>query len=200
MVCFRIGSLGKGMQEVYWENAGRGAPCMMVREAGRIREQCICNKDLSWSLGNSGPWGGLYSCSKLRQEGQIFIPYIVQLINLGCSQGETMTLGDAAFSSQQLGWALSATILWATGTMRVLLYLGSATHWLSQVLVLSEARVDQLCVTSRFPPPLLVLFLALWEKLLHAHFRHIQRLQVVIPHLNYNVQAREGMPCLSFLE
>lgn len=119
-------------------------------ERSRIQEQC-----LSWSLGSSITGGGLLFQIAARRPD--FYSLHCPVNKYGLLLGVGLTLGDATFSSQQLGWALPATTLSAAGTRASVLkgYRGSATHWLSQVLVLSGFWADQLCVTRRGPhrPP-----------------------------------------------
>lgn len=80
-------------------------------------------------------------------------------------------------------------------------YLGSATHWLSQVLVLSLSWADKLCVNPRpLTHPHLVLFLNPLEKLLCVHFRCIQSLPDVNPPISIICASQRGSALLKVFQ
>lgn len=99
-----------------WETAGSRlvGECwqkrpLQDRERSRLQEKC-----LSWSLGSSLAGGGLLFQIEARRPDLYSLRCPVN--KYGLFLGEGVTLGDATFSSQQLGWALPATTLSAAGT------------------------------------------------------------------------------------
>lgn len=77
-------------------------------ERSRIQEQC-----LSWSLGSLITEGSLLFQIAIRRPD--FYSLQCPVNKYGLLLGEGMALGDATFSSQQLGWALPAITLLAAG-------------------------------------------------------------------------------------